>query len=210
LGIGFTLAVHDLEIRGAGEILGEEQSGHIHEIGFSLYMELLERAVSTFRSGRHPQLDRPLDHGAEIDIHISALIPADYLPDVHTRLIMYKRIASARDSDELQVLSEEMTDRFGLIPEPVKNLFKIASLKVRINKLGVKKIDLGEKGGRIQFRADTIIEPGAVLGLIQKKPETYRFDGGEKLRIIGEFDTPEIRIAFLHDLFDMITSRDAA
>ena len=210
LGIGFTLAVHDLEIRGAGEILGEEQSGHIHEIGFSLYMELLERAVSTFRSGRQPKLDRPLDHGAEIDIHVPALIPADYLPDVHTRLIMYKRIASAIDNDELQALTEEMTDRFGIIPEPVKNLFKIAGLKVRINKLGVKKIDLGEAGGRIQFSANTAIEPVAVLGLIQKYPEIYRFDGGEKLRIIREFSNPESRITFLHDLFDMITNRDAA
>jgi transcription-repair coupling factor (superfamily II helicase) len=210
LGIGFTLAIHDLEIRGAGEILGEEQSGHVHEIGFSLYMELLERAVSTLRLGRQPQLDRPLDHGAEIDVHAPALIPADYLSDVHTRLIMYKRIASAKNSEELQALAEEMIDRFGIIPDAVKNLFKIAGLKIRINKLGVKKIDLGENGGRIQFKVASSVDPGAVIGLIQKHPEIYRFDGAEKLRIIREFSDPDSRIAFLHDLFDMISEKDAA
>jgi Transcription-repair coupling factor (superfamily II helicase) len=149
LGVGFTLATHDLEIRGAGAILGEEQSGQIQEIGFGLYMDLLERAIQALRSGKQPALDRPLDHGAEINLHVPALIPEDYLPDVHMRLILYKRIASARNSEELQDLQEEMTDRFGLLPEYARSLFRIAGLKLRANPLGVRKIDLGETGRQI-------------------------------------------------------------
>ena len=117
LGAGFTLATHDLEIRGAGELLGDEQSGQIHEIGFTLYTEMLERAVQAIRAGRQPELDRPLDHGTEVDLHIPALLPDDYLPDVHVRLIQYKRIASAESTEELRELKVEMIDRFGLLPD---------------------------------------------------------------------------------------------
>ena len=111
LGAGFSLATHDLEIRGAGELLGDEQSGQINEIGFSLYTELLERAVKAIREGRQPELDRPLSHGAEVDLGIPALIPEDYLPDVHARLVMYKRIASAATEEDLRELQVEMIDR---------------------------------------------------------------------------------------------------
>ncbi|MGD8430297.1 MAG: transcription-repair coupling factor, partial [Ectothiorhodospiraceae bacterium] len=128
LGIGFALASHDLEIRGAGELLGEGQSGQIQEIGFSLYTELLERAVRDLRSGREPALDRPLHHGAEVDLRIPALLPEDYLPDVHSRLVLYKRIANASDRDQLRELQVEMIDRFGLLPEPAKNLFRLTEL----------------------------------------------------------------------------------
>ncbi|MBM2829840.1 MAG: transcription-repair coupling factor, partial [Gammaproteobacteria bacterium] len=153
LGVGFTLATYDLEIRGAGEILGEEQSGQIQEVGFGLYMDMLERAIHALKAGKQPELDRPLEHGAEINLHIAALIPEDYMPDVHARLIMYKRIASARDENELTDLQEEMIDRFGLLPEPVKNLFQITTLKLKANPLGIRKIDLGKQGGRLHFHS---------------------------------------------------------
>ena len=130
LGAGFTLATHDLEIRGAGELLGDEQSGQMHEIGFTLYTQLLERAVQALKAGREPDLAAPLSHGGEIDLRIPALIPEDYLPDVHARLVMYKRIASAENDETLKELQVEMIDRFGLLPNSTKQLFAIASLKL--------------------------------------------------------------------------------
>ena len=210
LGIGFTLATHDLEIRGAGEILGEDQSGHIQEIGFGLYMDLLERAVQAMRAGRQPQLDRPLDHGTEIDLRIPALIPADYLPDVHTRLIMYKRIASARSGEELQSLQEEMIDRFGLLPPPLKNLFAITGLKQRAAPLGIRKIDLGEHGGRLHFFPDANVDVARLVTLVEKHPGVYRLDGGDKLRISQDLPDPGSRLSLLTELFENIAMRNAA
>ena len=211
LGVGFTLATHDLEIRGAGEILGDEQSGQIQEIGFGLYMELLERAVKALKAGKQPELDRPLDHGTEINLHIPALIPEDYLPDVHTRLIMYKRIASAIDENELQGLQEEMIDRFGLHPEPLKNLFRITGLKRKAMQLGVRKIDLGSHGGRVHFHEQTSVDPVRIIELIQSEPQRYKLDGNDKLRIIKELPDAESRYLSLSDLFDTLSlRRDAA
>ncbi|MEX2354107.1 MAG: TRCF domain-containing protein, partial [Gammaproteobacteria bacterium] len=210
LGIGFTLAIHDLEIRGAGEILGEEQSGQIEEIGFGLYMDLLDRAVQALKSGKQPQLDRPLDHGTEIDLHIQALIPEDYLPDVHTRLVMYKRIAGAEDESELRSLQEEMIDRFGLHPDPLKTLFTISYLKRKAAKFGIRKIDVHNKGGRVQFEKDTNVDPATIIQLIQKESGTYKLDGPDKLRIIREFPDADSRIRFLQEFFDKILVRDAA
>ncbi|MFT7458233.1 MAG: transcription-repair coupling factor (superfamily II helicase) [Planctomycetota bacterium] len=210
LGIGFTLATHDLEIRGAGEILGEGQSGQIHEIGFGLYMELLDRAVKAMREGKQPELDRPLDHGTEIDLHIAALIPEDFLPDVHTRLIMYKRIASVSDESELSELQEEMIDRFGLLPDPIKSLFKIAKLKLKAGPLGIRKIELGENGGRLYFNEQTNIDTGKLINLIQSQPQRYKLDGQNKLRIIQEIPDSAARFKVLSDLLESITMRDAA
>jgi transcription-repair coupling factor (superfamily II helicase) len=210
LGIGFTLATHDLEIRGAGEILGEGQSGQIHEIGFGLYMELLDRAVKAMKEGKQPELDRPLDHGTEIDLHIAALIPDDFLPDVHTRLIMYKRIASVSDESELRDLQEEMIDRFGLLPEALKNLFQVTILKLKAGRLGVRKIELGEKGGRLYFHEQTNIDTGQLINLIQSQPQSYKLDGQNKLRIIEDIPNSEMRFRVLDELLEKITMRDAA
>ncbi|MGH8119958.1 MAG: transcription-repair coupling factor [Gammaproteobacteria bacterium] len=210
LGIGFTLATHDLEIRGAGEILGEEQSGHIQEIGFGLYMDLLERAIHALRTGQQPDLDRPLDHGAEINLHAPALIPEDYLPDVHSRLIMYKRIASARSDRELQDLQEEMIDRFGLLPAYTKNLFRVTELKLRANPLGIRKVDLGQEGGRLFFQERPNVDPGRIIALIQGEPQTYRMDGRDKLRISKDLPDIEHRAAMLDRLLDRISVRNAA
>ncbi len=195
LGAGFTLATHDLEIRGAGELLGDEQSGQIHEIGFSLYMDLLERAVQALKAGRTPELDRPLDHGAEIDLGIPALLPSDYLPDVHTRLVLYKRIASAKDQEELRELQVEMIDRFGLLPEPAKNLLAITELKLIVQPFGIKKIEAGPAGGRVLFAADTKVDPARLITLIQTKPKEYKLDGGDKLRFFRDLTDPAQRIA---------------
>ncbi|MBI2994242.1 MAG: transcription-repair coupling factor [Gammaproteobacteria bacterium] len=210
LGIGFTLATHDLEIRGAGEILGEEQSGQIQEIGYSLYMELLERAVHTLKSGHQPDFSRPLDHGAEIDLHIAALIPEDYLPDVHARLILYKRISGAPDEAALTALREEIIDRFGPLPDQVMNLLDIARLKQWARLIGVRKIDLGPSGGRVHFDQQPRVDPARVLHLIQSDPKTFQFDGRDKLRIRKDGLDGAQRVKMLARLFEAIALRDAA
>ncbi|AWH36419.1 transcription-repair coupling factor [Stenotrophomonas sp. ZAC14D1_NAIMI4_6] len=194
LGAGFTLATHDLEIRGAGELLGEDQSGQMAEVGFSLYTELLERAVRSIKQGKLPDLDAGEEvRGAEVELHVPALIPEDYLPDVHTRLTLYKRISSARDSDALRELQVEMIDRFGLLPDPAKHLFAIAELKLQANTLGIRKLDLGENGGRIVFESKPNIDPMAVIQLIQKQPNLYAMEGPDKLRIKHPLPLPEDR-----------------
>ena len=194
LGAGFTLATHDLEIRGAGELLGEDQSGQMAEVGFSLYTELLERAVRSIRLGKLPDLDAGEEvRGAEVELHVPALIPDDYLPDVHTRLTLYKRISSARDSGELRELQVEMIDRFGLLPDAAKHLFAVAELKLQCNALGIRKLELGENGGRIVFEAQPRIDPMAVIQMIQKQPKLYTMDGPDKLRIKVPLPLPEDR-----------------
>ena len=200
LGAGFTLATHDLEIRGAGELLGDDQSGQIHEVGFSLYSELLERAVASLKSGKPVDLDAPLDHGPEIDLHLPALLPADYMPDVHLRLTLYKRMASCKDQTELDELQVEMIDRFGLLPPPAKSLFRIAELKLRAAPLGVRKIEAGPTGGRIHFGTDTPVEPMTVIRLIQQQPKTYRLDGQDRLRFSMDLEDREKRMTAIETL----------
>ncbi|MCB1867944.1 MAG: transcription-repair coupling factor [Gammaproteobacteria bacterium] len=207
LGAGFTLATHDLEIRGAGELLGDEQSGQIHEVGFSLYSELLERAVRALRAGQQPSLDRPLDHGAEIDLQIPALIPGDYLPDVHTRLVMYKRIASAADDAELKELQVEMIDRFGLLPDQAKTLFSVTSMKLKANPMGIKKVEAGPESGRIMFRGTPNIDPARLIDLIQTRPKEFRLDGGDKIRFFRNMPDPGTRIQQVTALLDEIGGR---
>jgi transcription-repair coupling factor (superfamily II helicase) len=205
LGAGFTLATHDLEIRGAGELLGDEQSGQIEEIGFSLYMDLLERAVQALKAGRTPELDRPLDHGAEIDLGIPALLTADYLPDVHTRLVLYKRIASAASPEELKELQVEMIDRFGLLPVPAQNLLEITQLKLRVQPCGIKKIEAGPAGGRILFGPEPKVDPARVIKLIQTAPKTFKLDGGDKLRFFQDLTDPAQRISRVSQLVQQLT-----
>ena len=181
LGAGFTLATHDLEIRGAGELLGEEQSGQMQEIGFALYSELLERAVKALKSGKTPDFDLISEHDADVELHLAALIPDDYQSYVNARLTLYKRIAGARDSDALRELQVEMIDRFGLLPEQVKNLFAVAGIKLAANAIGIRKLELGDKGGRVQFKAQPNVDPATVIKLIQTQPKVYSLDGQDKL-----------------------------
>ena len=204
LGAGFTLATHDLEIRGAGELLGDEQSGQIHEVGFSLYMELLERAVDALKAGRTPDLDRPLDHGAEIDLQLPALLPSDYLPDVHARLVLYKRIASATTRKALDELQVEMIDRFGLLPEPARNLFAVTALKLQVQPYGIRKIEAGAGSGRIQFASETQIDPARLVQLIQSRPKELKLEGGDKLRFYRDMAEPERRLQQVHKVVELV------
>jgi transcription-repair coupling factor (superfamily II helicase) len=194
LGAGFTLSTHDLEIRGAGELLGEDQSGQMAEVGFSLYTELLERAVRSIKAGKLPDADEPLHRGAEIELGVPALIPEDYLPDVHARLTLYKRISSARNSEALRELQVEMIDRFGLLPDPVKHLFAIAELKLQANRLGIRKLALGPAGGRVQFVEKPEVDPMSIIRMIQGQPKHYQMDGPDKLRI--KLDLPDAPTRF--------------
>ncbi len=204
LGAGFTLATHDLEIRGAGELLGEEQSGQIQAVGFSLYTELLENAVEALKEGKEPALTRPLQHGTEIDLQITALIPEDYLPDVHTRLILYKRIASAKDKEALRELQVEMIDRFGLLPPATKNLFRITELKLKAQALGINRVEAGAKGGRVEFSENPQVDPAQIIKLIQVRPKEYKLDGPERLRFILASDSVDKRIAVVSEVLERL------
>jgi transcription-repair coupling factor (superfamily II helicase) len=204
LGAGFTLATHDLEIRGAGELLGEDQSGQMAEVGFSLYTELLERAVRSIKRGELPDVDGTHARGAEVELNIPSLIPEDYLPDVHTRLTLYKRISGARDAEELRELQVEMIDRFGLLPDPAKHLFAIAELKLQSTALGIRKLDLGDKGGRLQFIERPTVDPMAVIKLIQGQPKLYQMDGPDKLRVKLDLPDAGSRLAAARGLLTML------
>ncbi|WP_049623187.1 transcription-repair coupling factor [Frateuria defendens] len=207
LGAGFTLATHDLEIRGAGELLGDEQSGQIQEIGFGLYTELLDRAVRALKSGKVPDFDLSSEHETEVELHLPALIPDDYLPDVHTRLTLYKRIASARNEEALRDLQVEMIDRFGLLPDPAKQLFALAGLKLMATPLGIRKLDFGANGGRISFRDQPEVEPMAILRLIQGQPRVYKLDGQDKLRIILDLPGASERIRSAQEVLVQLGAR---
>jgi transcription-repair coupling factor (superfamily II helicase) len=191
LGAGFTLATHDLEIRGAGELLGDEQSGQIEEIGYNLYMELLERAVAALKSGKQADLEKPLDAGPEVELHLPTLIPEDYVPDVHLRLVLYKRIASTESREELDELKVEMIDRFGPMPQYAQSLFRATQIKLRAAQLGMRKIDAGATGGYIIFDEHNKIDAKRVLKLIQGRPKDYRLDGPLKLRFTHDARTEE-------------------
>ncbi len=208
LGAGFVLATHDLEIRGAGELLGEGQSGQIQAVGFTLYMEMLERAVKAIRKGEQPNLEQPLGGGPEINLRLPALIPEDYLPDVHARLILYKRIANAADEDGLKELQVEMIDRFGLLPEPTKNLVRLTLLKLQAEKLGITKIDAGPQGGRIEFSADTSVDPMVLIKLIQSQPNRYKFEGATLFKFQMPMERPEERFNTLEALLERLAPNE--
>lgn len=193
LGAGFTLATHDLEIRGAGELLGDEQSGQIETIGFTLYMEMLEQAVKAMQSGKEPDVELSLNQQAEMSLNIPTLIPDDYLPDVNGRLTMYKRIASAQDDTELKELQVEMIDRFGLLPDATKNLFRVTSFKLKLAPLGISKINANESQGKIEFAAETKINPFTMVKLVQTRPDQFKLDNGNALRFYAPMDSVEKR-----------------
>jgi transcription-repair coupling factor (superfamily II helicase) len=200
LGAGFALATHDLEIRGAGELLGDEQSGQITEIGFALYLELLERAVKALKSGREPDLESPLHAGPELDLHVPALIPSDYMPDVHLRLVLYKRIAAAADGEALEELAAEMIDRFGPLALPIENLYRVTRLKLRAAALGLKRFNVGPQGGLVDFGTEHRVEPATVMRLVQKQAKTYRLDGPTRLRFTHKAESPSERFKVADEL----------
>jgi transcription-repair coupling factor (superfamily II helicase) len=205
LGAGFALATHDLEIRGAGELLGDEQSGQIQEIGFALYTDLLSRAVEALKRGEVPDLESSGEHGPEIDLHSPALFPEEYMPDVHMRLVMYKRIASTETDAGLDELKVEMIDRFGLLPEPAQLLFELAHLRVRAMPLGIVKIDAGSASGRFEFRANAGVDPARLIALLQSDPRAYRLDGQTTLRFKVEMADVADRVRVIMGLLQQLS-----
>ncbi len=204
LGAGFTLATQDLEIRGAGELLGDAQSGNIQSIGFQLYMELLEEAVASLKKGTEIDSGFAFKKGIEIDLQISALIPESYIPDVHTRLVLYKRIASAKHKEALEDLSVELIDRFGVFPEQTDNLFKSTALKLQAEALGICKIEAGPKGGRFEFGPVPKVDPGKIIRLIQEKSQIYSLDGPQRLRFKLDLTNHKTRVQEIQKLMDAL------
>jgi transcription-repair coupling factor (superfamily II helicase) len=193
LGAGFTLATHDMEIRGAGELLGEDQSGRMHEVGFAMYAELLERAVAALKAGEIPDLERDPRRGTEVELRIPALLPSDYLPDVHARLVLYKRIASAPDAAALDELKVEVVDRCGPLPPATQALFRIALLRIAGGRLGVRRIDAGTSGGRLEIGPEPRFDPARAIALVQGAPQVWRFEGRDRMRFRMDLDDPERR-----------------
>ncbi|MEC8528863.1 MAG: transcription-repair coupling factor, partial [Pseudomonadota bacterium] len=200
LGAGFMLASHDLEIRGAGELLGDEQSGQIEQVGFSLYLEMLNRAVESLRKGEIPDIDAPLETGTEIKMHLPALIPDDYLPNISTRLVLYKRIAQAQDKEALNDIQVEMIDRFGLLPDATKQLFIQAEVRLRAQALGISEVDVGVAGGSVKFESTTPVPVNALIGLLQSNPKEFKLAGSDTLRFIRELESGEARRNYIDTL----------
>jgi transcription-repair coupling factor (superfamily II helicase) len=204
LGSGFALASQDLEIRGAGELLGHDQSGQMQEIGFDLYSQLLDRAVRAYRRGEIPTLETT-NNGCDIDLGIPALIPEDYLADVQTRLVLYKRINAAETENDLHQLQVEMIDRFGLLPAPSKNLFQVMALKHIATTLGIKKIESSNSYLRLTFDTQPKVEPITLIKLIQSKPTMYKLDGPNRLKYNGELLTAEQRLSAVNELLVILS-----
>ena len=202
LGSGYLLATQDLEIRGAGELLGDEQSGQIHSVGFSMYMDMLQRAVASLKRGEIPNVDAPLDQGTEVNLHAPALIPDDYLPDVNGRLILYKRIAAAASDSELRSLQVEMIDRFGLLPLPVNNLFQVSRLRLKAQDLGIRTIEAGPEGGSIDFKVTTPVDPMSLVKLVQSDPRSFKLAGATRLRFEQRLPDIDERQRYLEQLMD--------
>lgn len=206
LGAGFTLATHDLEIRGAGELLGEDQSGNMQAIGFNLFMEMLDKAVSDLRAGKTPELATPMHQGPEIDLRISAILPEDYISDIHTRLLMYKRIANATSKEQLQELQAEMIDRFGLLPQAAKQLLWVSELKQQAAKLGVNKINVNQQQGKLEFNEAPSINPAVLINLIQVHAKRYQLEGPTRLRFTLDSTSNEERILEVKQLLAKLAS----
>ncbi|KHT21464.1 transcription-repair coupling factor [Pectobacterium brasiliense] len=200
LGAGFALATHDLEIRGAGELLGDDQSGQMTSVGFSLYMELLESAVDALKAGREPSLEDLINSQTDVELRLPALLPDDFIPDVNTRLSLYKRIASAKTTAELDELKVELIDRFGLLPDASRYLLQIAALRQQAQALGIRRIEGNEKGGFIEFSEQNRVDPSHLIGLLQRDPGTYRLDGPTRLKFMKDLSDRPQRIEFIGSL----------
>ncbi|GAB2197001.1 transcription-repair coupling factor [Sessilibacter sp. MAH4] len=205
LGAGFTLATHDLEIRGAGELLGEEQSGQIQHVGFSLYMDMLDRAVKSIKAGKLEVNAIENREETEINLRIPALIPEDYLPDVHLRLMLYKRLASTSNEQELNDLQIEIIDRFGLLQEPTKNLIRVNRLRFKADQLGIKKMEANNQQVKVEFKSDTQVDPLKIVTLVQKFPSKYQMEGANKLKFIDTIETSEAKLRAAEQVLQMLS-----
>lgn len=208
LGAGFYLAMQDLEIRGAGEVLGDSQSGDIQGIGFNLYTQMLSLAVKTLRQGGHWDPDAPLESSLEINLHAPALLPEDYCGDVQERLILYKRLANCEHTDALNALQEELIDRFGLLPQVTKTLLEVHRLRIHATPLGIRKIDAHETGALIQFVTPPPFDAQAFIQLVQK--QRYRLAGSDRLRLVHEAPEPQQRADIIQRFLEQLRSLPAA
>jgi len=197
LGAGFTLATHDLEIRGAGELLGEDQSGSMSQVGFSLYMEMLDHAVDALKEGKQLSLNQVTAKQTEIDLRVPALIPDDYIFDVSLRLSLYKRIASCKTKNQLDEVQVELIDRFGLLPQATKNLIHIAKLRLKVQKVGIFRIEASNAGGTIEFTDDTKVDHMLIISMVQKQPTMYKMVPPNKLKFIRATDNEQARFSLV-------------
>ena len=205
LGSGFYLAMHDLEIRGAGEVLGESQSGQIQEIGFDLYTRMLERAVRALREGKAIDLDQPLETATEIKLHVPALLPELYCNDVHERLTLYKRLANCATQEELDGLGEELIDRFGLLPDPAKVLLDSHMLRLLAAPLGIVRVDATHEALQLQFQKESPIDRGKIIVLVQKR-KNLRLVGPDRLRLEAKMAEWPLRVQAAKDLLGALTT----
>lgn len=210
LGAGFALATHDLEIRGAGELLGEGQSGQIQEIGFDLYRQMLDRAVGAFKRGEVPEADADeLLSATEVELGATALLPEEYIPDVHMRLVLYKRISAAKDHGALRALKVELIDRFGLLPEATETLFAATGLKLMASPLGIAKIEAGPDVGRLNFARNSKIDPTRLIALVQADARAYRLEGDARLVFFTDMPDVETRVERIQTLLEKLGASSA-
>jgi transcription-repair coupling factor (superfamily II helicase) len=209
LGAGFILATHDLEIRGAGELLGEDQSGQIQEIGFALYNEMLSRTVRALQQGREPDPDAAAERAPDVDLHVAALLPEEYMPDIHLRLVLYKRIANAASDAELAALGAELADRFGHLPEPTANLLRLAALRGQAREAGITRVQAGAAGGTIEFAANTRIDPTRLVRLIESDPRQFRLDPRQRLVFRHDLAEPHRRLDYVERLLARLAGETA-
>ncbi|UTG75615.1 transcription-repair coupling factor [Neisseria subflava] len=206
LGAGFTLAMQDLEIRGAGEILGEGQSGEMIQVGFTLYTEMLKQAVRDLKKGRQPDLDAPLGITTEIKLHSPALLPEDYCPDIHERLVLYKRLAVCETVQQINAIHEELIDRFGLPEQPVKTLIESHHLRLVAKELGIDAIDATSEAVTVTFGKNNNVDPTEIILLIQNGKK-YRLAGADKLRFTSEMENIEVRINTVKNVLKTLKER---
>ena len=206
LGAGFTLAMQDLEIRGAGEILGEGQSGEMIQVGFTLYTEMLKQAVRDLKKGRQPNLDAPLGITTEIKLHSPALLPEDYCPDIHERLVLYKRLAVCETVQQINAIHEELVDRFGLPEQPVKTLIESHHLRLAAKELGIDAIDATSEAVTVTFGKNNNVDPTEIILLIQNDKK-YRLAGADKLRFTAEMENIEVRINTVKNVLKTLKER---
>lgn len=200
LGAGFYLAMHDLEIRGAGEVLGDEQSGEMQEVGFTLFTEMLKQAVDKLKKGQTPHLEGPLQSKTEINLHSPALLPPDYCPDIHERLVLYKKLAASEHHEEIDALYEELVDRFGLLPPATKTLIDSHRLRLVAQTLGIQKLDASDKAIQLFFYPNPPLDPTKIIQLVQTQRH-YSFAGKDKLRVAIEIPDVALRVDRIKALF---------
>jgi transcription-repair coupling factor (superfamily II helicase) len=205
LGSGFYLAMHDLEIRGAGEVLGESQSGEIQEVGFNLYAQMLERAVRALKSGRHVDLEQPIDISTEINLHVPALLPQTYCSDVHERLTLYKRMANCESCEALDALREELVDRFGDLPEPTRALLECHALRLLAHRIGVARVDATHEAVQLQFVKHPPIDGAKIIALVQRRKD-LRLSGPERLRLAAKLPEWPARAQAVKDLLGQLAA----